>query len=128
MSALDEFKNHISAMVAGNKSPATLYTNDDIIERATGVRRGKGSISIFSAETYTTPGVNDDLPFTMIEVNSELDGYRGTQRLPEFMEWLDVIAAEGVEFTRCEIGVGRDRRATWQLINDDSANGNRKPY
>lgn len=108
--------NHIQNMAAGKTSDQLiLWLGDEVIETATGRSRGEGSISILEATQYKW-GI-------MLNINDEARGYRGTAALDDYMTCLDEEFESGRNI-RLEIGKARDRRAMWQMANDDTREGN----
>lgn len=97
-------------------TPVTLYTGEEVIEKSTGASRGEGSISIIEATEYDDFGV-------ILFINDEMRGIRGTGRLDDFKKVLQEelkIADKHERTLRLVIGQSRDRRATWQEVNDDT--------
>lgn len=108
--------NHIQNMAAGKTSDQLiLWLGDEVIETATGRSRGEGSISILEATQYKW-GI-------MLNINDQARGYRGTAALDDYMTCLDEEFESGRNI-RLEIGKARDRRAMWQMANDDTREGN----
>lgn len=115
-------KKHVEAMLSNETDQSiTLYLGEEVFETVTGKSRGEGSISIHSATRYTEHGLAE-----IVALNDEVRGRSGTAHKRDLFAVLDEeekLAQEQGRTLRVEVGVKRDRRATWQQLNDDAARG-----